>query len=130
MKPYVLSVDDEPDVLELVQLVLSRAGFEVKTACSALDALRVLREEGPPLIAVIDVAMPELSGLDLVRVLRGRPDTEDLPVVFLSARVLPSDIAAGESLGAGYVTKPFSRTALLEAIGDQLRAHSEFAAEG
>jgi DNA-binding response OmpR family regulator len=127
---YVLVVDDEPDVLNLVEMQLERAGYTVVTADSGLDALRVLRENGSPLLAVIDVAMPELSGLDLVRVLRGRADTETLPVVFLSARVLPSDIAAGESLGASYVTKPFTRSSLLGAIEIELRSHRAVAAEG
>jgi CheY-like chemotaxis protein len=99
---------------------LEKSGYNVLTAESALEALRLLREHGPPMLAVIDVAMPELSGLDLVRVLRVRPDTEALPVVFLSARVLPSDIAAGEALGASYVTKPFTRSGLLRAIEHEL----------
>jgi CheY-like chemotaxis protein len=117
---FILVVDDEPDVLDLVEMQLERSGHRVVTANSAIEALRVLREIGAPVLAVIDVAMPELSGLDLVRVLRGRPDTEDLPVVFLSARVLPSDVAAGESLGASYVTKPFTRTGLIKAIETEL----------
>src|SRR5688500_11251185 len=128
--PYILVVDDEPDVLNLVEMQLEKSGYEVLAADSALAALRILREHGPPLIGVIDVAMPELSGLDLVRVLRGRPDTAAIPVVFLSARVLPSDIAAGESLGASYVTKPFTRSSLLNAMGAELGAHRPVAAEG
>lgn len=127
---YVLVVDDEPDVLNLVEMQLEKAGYDVLTAESGLEALRVLRESGPPTIAIIDVAMPELSGLDLVRVLRGRTDTAALPVVFLSARVLPSDIAAGEALGASYVTKPFTRASLLSAIDCELRRHRPVAAEG
>ncbi len=125
--PYVLVVDDEPDVLNLVQMQLEKSGYEVLSAESALDALRLLREYGPPLIGVIDVAMPELSGLDLVRVLRGRPDTAAVPVVFLSARVLPSDVAAGEALGGSYVTKPFTRAGLLRAIEVELRGHKAVA---
>lgn len=50
--PYVLAVDDEPDVLKLVEMQLERAGYKVRTAGSALEALRVLREYGPPLLAV------------------------------------------------------------------------------
>ena len=125
--PYILVVDDEPDVLNLVEMQLEKSGYEVLGADSALAALRILREHGPPLIGVIDVAMPELSGLDLVRVLRGRPDTAAIPVVFLSARVLPSDIAAGESLGASYVTKPFTRSGLLRAIEVELRSQDNVA---
>jgi CheY-like chemotaxis protein len=117
---YILVVDDEPDVLNLVELQLERSGYTVVTAESALEALRVLREHGPPAIGIVDVAMPELSGLDFVRVLRGRPDTATLPIVFLSARVLPSDIAAGQALRASYVTKPFTRTGLLHAIETEI----------
>lgn len=126
---YVLVVDDEPDVLRLVSMVLEKAGYPVLSAGSGIEALRVLREEGPPLVGVVDVAMPELSGLDLVRVLRGRSDTACLPIVFLSARVLPSDIAAGEALGASYVTKPFTRSGLLGAIERELAGRTQAAAE-
>ena len=125
--PYILVVDDEPDVLNLVEMQLEKSGYDVMGADSALEALRLLREHGPPLIGVIDVAMPELSGLDLVRVLRGRPDTAAIPVVFLSARVLPSDIAAGEALGASYVTKPFTRSGLLRAIEVELNGQDAVA---
>ena len=120
---YILAVDDDPDILAVVSLQLKMSGYEVVTAPSALDALRVLRENGPPLAAVVDVAMPELSGLDLVRIFRGRPDTAGLPVVFLSARVLASDVAAGEALGASYVTKPFKKSTLLDALDCELAGH-------
>ncbi len=119
---YLLLVDDDPDVLCLVSVLLENAGYEIQTALSAIEALRVIRELGPPRLGVFDVAMPELSGLDLVRVLRGRDDTADLPVVFVSARVHPSDVEAGQALGATYIKKPFEVGALLDAVAKNLAA--------
>jgi CheY-like chemotaxis protein len=64
--------------------------------------------------------MPEMSGLELLAQLRARDGLSDLPAIFLSARVLPEDIAAGQALGASYLTKPFIAAALLRAIEEAL----------
>jgi CheY-like chemotaxis protein len=108
----------------LLTLQLEDLGCKVIEAGSAIAALRVVREYGPPNIAIIDVAMPELSGFELVLILRGRSDTADLPVVFLSGRVHPSDIETGRSLGASYVTKPFEPDELLRAMEAEVEARA------
>ena len=112
----VLVVDDDPDILQLVGARLRMSGHDVITASSAVEALRAVGERGRPDVAVLDVAMPNASGMDLVKMLRARPETRELPVVFLSARVSPEDVARGKAMGAQYLTKPFEGQALTQAI--------------
>jgi CheY-like chemotaxis protein len=112
----VLVVDDDPDLLTLVGLQLRQHGHKVVTADSGREALSTVDELGPPDVAVLDVAMPEMNGLELLQHLRAREGMEELPAIFLSARVGPEDISAGKALGALYLTKPYVMRALLAAI--------------
>ncbi|HEY7728577.1 MAG TPA: response regulator [Candidatus Eisenbacteria bacterium] len=117
----ILFVDDEPDIRTLVKLRLERAGHEVINAASAPDALDLIRRQGPPDLVVIDVMMPEVSGFDLLWELRNRPETANLPAIFLSAVVDQASIRTGTELGATYLTKPFVASALLKAIDRALK---------
>jgi CheY-like chemotaxis protein len=112
----VLVVDDDPDILTLFQLQLRRSGHDTTGASSGADALAIVDTQGDPDVAVLDISMPGMDGFELLKALRARPTTHNLPVIFLSARVQPEDIAAGKALGADYLTKPFSPTDLLAAI--------------
>lgn len=112
----VLVVDDDPDLLTLVEMQLRHHGHKVVTASSGPDALALVEDKGPPDVAVLDVAMPGMNGLDLLQEFRRRAGTEKLPAIFLSARVGPEDIKAGTALGAVYLTKPYVMKALLNAI--------------
>jgi CheY-like chemotaxis protein len=116
----VLVVDDDPDLLTLVEMQLRHHGHLVVTATGGPDALDVVAAQGPPDVAVLDVAMPGMNGLDLLRELRAREETRQLPAIFLSARVGPEDIAAGTALGATYLTKPYVMSVLLAAIEEAL----------
>jgi CheY-like chemotaxis protein len=112
----LLVVDDDPVVLHLIQLRLKAGGHRIITATSPDEALRVIGERGLPDLAVLDVSMPGMSGLELLARLREHPGAEGLPAVFLSGRVQPRDIEAGRALGATYLTKPFVASALLAAV--------------
>jgi CheY-like chemotaxis protein len=112
----VLVVDDDPDILTLVQTWLKRGGHKVAVTSSGPEALAMVEEKGRPDVCVVDVSMPEMSGLELVKILHERPETKDVPVIFLSARVLPEDIEEGKKLGNVYLTKPFIGKALLDAV--------------
>jgi CheY-like chemotaxis protein len=114
----VLVVDDDRDILELVRLRLERAGHVVLAAAGGPEALEAVEEHGPPHVAVLDVAMPEMDGHALLRALRALPGQAALPAAFLSARVQPQDIAAGRALGAAYVAKPFRAADLLAVVED------------
>ena len=112
----LLVVDDDPVVLNLVQIRLKTGGHRVISASHPDEALRVVEERGLPDVAVLDVSMPGMSGLELLAQLRERPGAERLPAIFLSARVQPQDVDAGRALGATYLTKPFVASALLAAV--------------
>lgn len=121
----VLVVDDDPDILDLVAMRLRRAGHKVATASHGFAALDLIAEKGAPEVAVLDVTMPVMSGLELLSRIRDTPQTQAMPAVFLSARVLPSDVQAGQALGATYLTKPFVSSALITAIDRVLAERPE-----
>lgn len=112
----LLVVDDDPVVLSLLQLRLKTGGHRVISASDPDEALRVVEQRGLPDVAVLDVSMPGMSGLELLAHLRQRPGAEKLPAIFLSARVEAQDVEAGRALGADYLTKPFVASALLAAV--------------
>ena len=117
----VLVVDDNADILHLVSFRLRKAGYEVITAGTGPEALAEAADAGAPDLAVLDVSMPGMDGLELLGHLRARPGLAALPAIFLSARVQAHDIAAGRALGATYLTKPFVGAALLTAVDAALR---------
>jgi CheY-like chemotaxis protein len=126
----LLVVDDDPVVLNLVQIRLKSGGHRVISAVDPDEALRVVDERGMPDVAVLDVSMPGMSGLELLAKLRQRPGAETLPAVFLSARVQPQDVEAGRALGATYLTKPFVASALIAAVDKALDEARTAAGDG
>ncbi len=115
----VLVVDDEPDLADLVATALRFDGCLTATAGNADDALRAARTLRPD-VAVLDVMLPDVDGLELLR--RLRAEQPDLPVVFLTARGETGDRIAGLRAGADdYVAKPFSLEELLARLGAVLR---------
>jgi DNA-binding response OmpR family regulator len=112
----ILVVDDDRDLRGLVGFRLRKAGHQVLTAVDGADALAIVDELGAPDLAILDVVMPGMSGLDVLVELRRRNGLARLPAIFLSARILPADIAAGRELGATYLTKPFVAPALMAAV--------------
>ena len=116
----ILVVDDDPDVLALVEFRLRKEGHQVLAAASGGAALEAVAEGDAPDLAVLDVSMPEMSGLTLLEKLRARDGMTGLPAIFLSARILPEDIEAGRAMNAAYLTKPFVAPALLSAVNAAL----------
>ena len=112
----VLVVEDDADIRGLVENRLRRHGHRVVAVGSGEEALATIAEKGAPDVAVLDVLMPGMTGLDLLRTLREDPTTAALPAVFLSGRIQESDIEAGRSLGATYLTKPLVLSALVHAV--------------
>ncbi|WP_432510994.1 response regulator [Kineococcus sp. SYSU DK001] len=123
----VLVVEDDPDIRQLVELRLRGLGHRVVAAADGAEALAVIAERGAPEVVVLDVAMPGMTGLEVLRTLRAQPEHAGLPAIFLSARVRPEDITAGEELGAIYLTKPFVVSALAGAIEKALAASAQSA---
>jgi CheY-like chemotaxis protein len=112
----VLVVEDSPEQRLLLETRLRQNGHRVLGAGSGEEALSLLADKGAPDVAVLDVLMPGMTGLELLTRLREDPALRHVPAIFLSARVMPADIAAGERLGATYLTKPIVLNALSSAI--------------
>jgi two-component system response regulator MtrA len=118
--PLVLIADDDADILSLVRAVLERAGNEVISVADGAQALASVTERKPDL-AVLDISMPELDGLEVLRRLRADSATSALPVVLLSARAQEADVKLGFELGASaYVKKPFSPRELADRVAELL----------
>jgi CheY-like chemotaxis protein len=108
MSELILIADDDEDILSLVRYVLEAGGYEVIAANDGAQALAFALERQPAL-AVLDVMMPQLDGLEVTRRLRATEGFEALPIILLTARVADADVQEG--LGAGateYLRKPFS----------------------
>ena len=112
----VLVADDDADIRDLVAFKLEQAGFEVVAVEDGHSALEQARDRHPTL-AVLDVSMPGLSGIDVCRMLRADPATAGMLIIMLTARVQEQDVEGGFSAGADdYVTKPFSPRELVSRI--------------
>ena len=112
-RPLAVVADDEKDILLLVATVLRNAGFDVIGARNGVEALAEIRVRRPQL-AVLDLSMPELDGLEVLRRVRADADVSRTPVVILSARAQEADVARGYAEGAsGYVRKPFKPSELV-----------------
>jgi DNA-binding response OmpR family regulator len=117
-RPVVVVADDEQDILTLVSFGLQRAGYEVITASDGEQALDLIRQRRPS-VAVLDVKMPKLTGIEVVRAVRANADVGALPVILLSAGVQEDTIALGFEAGADeYIRKPFSPDKLADRVGD------------
>ena len=116
--PTVLVVDDEASIREVVRRYLEADGIAVVEAADGEDALRLFHERAPDIV-VLDVALPVLDGIEVLRRLRA---VSAVPVIMLSARVEESDRVIGLSVGADdYVTKPFSARELTLRVKNLLR---------
>jgi DNA-binding response OmpR family regulator len=108
MRATILVVDDEPDAVNLVSYHLHQAGLAVRAAADGPSALQVARQTRPDAI-ILDVMLPQMSGTEVLQLLRQGSDTAAIPVLLLTARTEPADRVRGLELGADdYVTKPFS----------------------
>ena len=121
MTERVLVVDDDPDIVQFVRMNLELEGFEAETAENGRMALDLAKARPPDLI-LLDVMMPEMDGLTVLRRLRSSPATASVPVIILTAKALAEDRVKGLDLGANdYITKPFDLEELLARVRTVLR---------
>ena len=117
----VLVVDDESDVTELLQYRLEQEGYRVATLNDPLGFVAKVREFEPDLM-LLDIMMPELSGIQLCRIARADPTIKHIPIIFLSARGEVEDRIKGLEAGAeDYVSKPFNTNELILRISKMLK---------
>jgi two-component system, OmpR family, phosphate regulon response regulator PhoB len=118
---HILVVEDEPDISALVAYHLARESYRVRTAATGGEALRALATEVPDLL-ILDLMLPEMSGLELLQEIRRRPEWQEIPVVMLTARREEADRLEGLRSGADdYLGKPFSPQELVLRVGAVLR---------
>ncbi|OGQ78428.1 MAG: DNA-binding response regulator [Deltaproteobacteria bacterium RIFCSPLOWO2_12_FULL_60_19] len=127
----ILVVEDEPDIRKLVHYNLAQERFQVVEAEDGEEALKMLQREKPQLV-ILDLMLPGMSGLELCRSLRARPETARLPILMLTAKAGEADRVVGLEMGADdYLTKPFSPRELVARVKAILRrSEASFAAAG
>jgi two-component system phosphate regulon response regulator PhoB len=121
MRPRVLVVDDEKDLVDLITYNLGRNGYEIMSAYNGGDALELAQREQPDLV-LLDLMLPGLDGTEVARRLKGDARTAHIPIIMLTAKSEETDVVVGLTLGADdYVTKPFSVKVLLARVKAVLR---------
>ena len=112
----IIVIDDDPDILNLVSILLQRIGAQVSTFADGRSAIRYLAQETPDLI-VLDLMLPDVDGLDILRQIRARSRFEEVPVLVLSAKADPDTIRTALDSGAdSYVTKLYITNSLLDRV--------------
>jgi DNA-binding response OmpR family regulator len=116
-KKKILAVDDDATALGALRQILVQKGYDVSTAPNGHDALTALA--GAPFdLVILDVSMPGMTGYDVCRKIRLDPKTQDLPVIFLTAKGMLVDMTEGEDAGSDlYLIKPVLATKLLNMVG-------------
>lgn len=116
----VLVVDDEPDVLALLTLMLKSQGYNVITAIDGQEALEKARKEAPDLI-LLDVMLPKMDGYKVARMLKFDENFSHIPIILLTAKIQEKDRQTGLEMGANdYMTKPFDTALLLSKVKETL----------
>ena len=119
--PMVLFVEDEPDIAQVVQVALKRAGFRVEWVDNGEDARRKLSVGGIDLL-LLDLILPDIDGFTLAREVRSNESLTGLPVIMLTSRTEEEDVVRGLEEGADdYITKPFSPKELVARVRAALR---------
>ncbi|MDO5699743.1 MAG: response regulator [Dermatophilus congolensis] len=120
MTARVLVADDDEDIRELVSFKLTQAGYDVEAVVDGVKAWEAI-DQAPPQLALLDIMMPGLSGLDVLRKIREDDRTRTVPVILLTARSRDTDVDVGFEAGAtDYVIKPFSPRELVHRVGSVL----------
>ena len=114
--PTIVVAEDDDDIRTLVEFRLRSAGYRPVTTSDGAEALTLIRDHRPAL-AILDVMMPHMTGVEITRALRADEATSGIPVILLTARVQEADETAGFDAGADdYIRKPFSPNALISRV--------------
>ena len=112
----ILIVDDEPDVLEVVEMLLLSEKYRVLKATNGVEALEVVKEETPDLV-ILDIMMPEMDGVKICKNMRKMENMKNNPIVMFSAKLSAIDKKESFDAGAdGFITKPFNARGFIAGI--------------
>jgi DNA-binding response OmpR family regulator len=119
----VIVVEDEPDAAELFAEMMRVSGFRVLKTYSSTPAISLIAQEQPDVV-ILDIMMPDISGLEVLRFMRREQQLMDIPVIVVSARSMPSDIKEGLEAGATiYLTKPVGYLDLKKAVDEVMQGN-------
>ena len=119
----VIVVEDEPDAAELFAEMMRVSGFRVFKTYSSTPAISLIAQEQPDVV-ILDIMMPDISGLEVLRFMRREQQLMDIPVIVVSAKSMPSDIKEGLEAGATiYLTKPVGYLELKKAVEDVMQGN-------
>jgi DNA-binding response OmpR family regulator len=116
-KKRVLCIEDEAEMIDLIRLILSRRGFDVKGAAGGLEGLELVRKEKPDLV-LLDLMMPDMDGWEVYQQMKADEATHDIPVIVVTAKAQSIDKVLGLHIAKvdDYIAKPFSPQELLASI--------------
>jgi two-component system, OmpR family, response regulator VicR len=113
----ILCVEDEPEMIDLIRLILGRRGFDVKGATGGVEGLKMIREEKPDLV-LLDLMMPDMDGWEVYQQIKADENTKGIPVIVVTAKAQSIDKVLGLHIAKvdDYIAKPFSPQDLLNSI--------------
>lgn len=124
MKKSIALIEDEPDIIELLSIHLTKAGYTVKAFSNGADFLKHVEKQLPDLV-ILDLMLPDIDGLEICKMLRKKDATAGIPIIMLTAKSEEMDKVVGLELGADdYITKPFSPKELIARVKAVLRRHT------
>ena len=126
MKRRVLYIEDEPEMIELIRLILARRGFEVTGAVGGQEGLDTVRRILPDLV-LLDLMMPDIDGWDVYQQMKADPATQKIPVIVVTAKAQSIDKVLGLHIAKvdDYISKPFSPSELVESVEKVLSSHKQ-----
>ena len=117
----VVCIEDEPEMIDLVRLILGREGFEVVGAPGGIEGLNII-EDLQPEVVLLDLMMPDMDGWEVYQRMKANPNTSHIPVIVVTARAQSIDKVLGLHIAKvdDYITKPFGPTELLNSVAKVL----------
>ena len=121
----ILCIEDEPEMIDLMRLILGRRGFSVKGAAGGIEGLRMIRAERPDLV-LLDLMMPDMDGWEVYQQMKAEENTKNIPVIVVTAKAQSIDKVLGLHIAKvdDYLAKPFSPQDLLSSVERVLKSKS------
>ena len=120
MGAKILVVEDEPDIMRIISHTLTAAGYRVLPAYGGEDAIRKVKQHLPDLV-LTDLAMPKVSGVEVIQAIKKDPETQHIPVLAVTAHVWDGIAQSAGQVGCdGYISKPFNMKQLLQEVQKHL----------
>jgi two-component system response regulator VicR len=119
----ILCVEDEPEMIDLMRLILGRRGFEVKGAAGGAEALKIIRQD-PPDLVLLDLMMPDMDGWEVYQQMKADEKAKNIPVIVVTAKAQSIDKVLGLHIAKvdDYLTKPFSPQDLMNSVEKVLKS--------